>query len=127
MSRNQTATAPTAEVQDAPVQASENHTEPVAYPNATPQSERKGAEATLDLSDVFDFQDGGSPYALIKSVNRTLKTLGSEKELPTQMGYAYTKNGAIDGVKHPKTTGVRFSRKQGLEWAAKYISKQLAK
>jgi len=92
------------------------------------QNTDEGAEATLDLAEHFDFQDGGSPYKLIKSANRLFKAIGWAKELPTQMGYAYTKSGAIDGTKREgpnPTKGVTFSRETGLKWVAEYIKNNL--
>jgi hypothetical protein len=99
----------------------------------------EGAEATgevettedeqqvLDLSDLFDFQDGGSPYGLIISANKVFKALGWDKQLPTQYGYSATKTGAVDGEKHPTTAGVTFTRAQGLAWVTKYVIKNAPK
>jgi hypothetical protein len=99
------------------------------YPNATPAADRTPDESVTDLEFVFDFQ-GGSPYKLIMSANRAFKAMGITKELATQMGYAYTKQGSIDGIKregaHP-TKGVTFTREVGLAWFARYVSKNLSK
>jgi hypothetical protein len=119
---------------EVPTEVTETTTEAPAtvpvYPNATPASDRTEDETDVpDLAEFFDFKDGGSPYAIITSANRAFKALGIEKVLPTQMGYAYAKNGAIDGVKRTgpnPTKGVKFDRKTALAWFTNYVTKNLS-
>jgi hypothetical protein len=91
--------------------------------------EAQATEAEVNLAEVFDFQDGGSPYKLITSANRAFKAMGINKVLATQMGYAYAKNGTIDGIKRVgpnPTKNVKFSRETGLKWFTQYVTKNFS-
>jgi hypothetical protein len=94
---------------------------------------------TLDetIEAAFEAEEY-SPYALVMIVNDLLEALGSSKKLPTQMGYNYVNNGLIKGVT-TRTVGVKNSKKDGVstrtakfvsregavEWAKKYVSKNV--
>ena len=59
-----------------------------------------------------------SPYQLIKILNEV-----GEFNLPTQMGYNYTKKGLIKTSKN--TTGkLQVSKTDAVEWIVKYITKK---
>jgi hypothetical protein len=80
-----------------------------AYPNATPTDLR--TEGGLYTHDV-------SPYELIKILNEK-----HDLELPTQMGYNYTKKGMVDGIKRTSCKGVKINKDKANEWAEKYLGK----
>jgi len=59
-----------------------------------------------------------SPYQLIKVLNKV-----GEYNLPTQMGYNYTKKGMIKTSKN--TTGkLQVSKDDAVAWIVKYIEKK---
>lgn len=66
-----------------------------------------------------------SPYGVITTVNKVLKALGVDKELPGPMGYTYCKKGYITTV--PGTDKKKVTKAHAIEWAEKYIGKLAAK
>jgi hypothetical protein len=66
------------------------------------------------------FEDTQSAYGFIKGVNKILSDLGSEKELPTPMGYTYAKKGYVATVDDERKI---ISRAGALEWTVKYLKK----
>jgi hypothetical protein len=95
--------------------------------------------ATETIEAAFT-EDQYSPYQLAMKVNSLFEELGADKRIPTQMAYNYVKNNLIKGVskttvpvknskKEGKTTrdAVVVSREGAVEWATKYITKNLPK
>jgi hypothetical protein len=102
-------------------------------------SETTNTTTTLDETIEAAFTaDEYSPYALVTIVNNLLEKLGSDKSIPTQMGYNYVNNGLIKGVS-TREVGVKNSKKDGVTtrtakfvsregavaWAKKYVSKNV--
>jgi hypothetical protein len=98
------------------------------------------ATPTTELIVAAFTEDQYTPYQLAMKVNSLFEQLGADKRIPTQMAYNYVRNNLIKGVskttvpvKNSKKEGktmrdaVVISREGAVEWAVKYITKNLPK
>ena len=75
------------------------------------------------VSDFFTAETYG-PYAMRTVVNKVLKELGIEKELPGPMFYTYCNKGYIKTLDEAKRI---VSRESAIEWTESYLTKLVAK
>jgi hypothetical protein len=86
----------------------------------------RAAAATAEpLKATRSHRDGHTPYGVATILNEVLiaEGLAGDKPVAPQMMYNYTKNGQIDGVKHPSTTGVTFTDEQVIAFCARYVAR----
>jgi hypothetical protein len=86
-------------------------------------------ETTLSLEDIVKelvTEESYSAYKVMKIVNQVFVITGTDKEVPTQMGYNYTRNGMIaKRTKGMSAKDVRYTKDEVTEYVTKYTSKHV--
>jgi hypothetical protein len=77
------------------------------------------SEETFQIADFF--ADEMSPFGMRTSVNKILKAIGVDKELPGPMFYTYTKKGYIKTV--AGSDNKRVAKSDAIEWTEAYLTK----
>ncbi len=84
---------------------------------------------TVTLEDVVTEFVGDRPeytaYSVAVIINNVFKATETEKQIPTQMMYQYTRNGMIAKGKKGKATDIRYTKEEVQAFVLKYTSKHV--
>lgn len=99
------------------------NTEIIAAENTTTEIE------TLSLEDVVKELVGTesefTAYKVAVIINKVFTVTETEKQIPTQMMYQYTRNGMIAKGKKGKATDIRYTNEEVTTFVLKYTSKHV--
>jgi hypothetical protein len=75
------------------------------------------------VDEIVTESEEQTAYRVAVAVNQVFEAVGSEKRVPTQMMYNYTRNGMIVKGKKGSAKEIRYTRTEVLEYVTKFTAK----